>query len=510
MLQLSFLGGYQIQIDNELVTHFRNAKAIGLLSYLAVEAGRPHTRSALCGLFWPNFKEDSARTNLRQALRQLRASIKDHEAAPPHLLITHTNIQFNPRANCVRDITQFATLAKSGEMAVLEEAIALYKGAFLAGFELDDCPEFELWLASQRRYFHDLALDAMHRVAENSLEIGDYTKAQQFAQQQLNLNRTYEAAHRQMMIALARSGRRTEALQQYDLCQQILREDLDVSPDEETQALHKQIRNGQFGEGQGAPSAKPFLSADPQLSSSPPSLPNNLPAPLAPPVGREQEIEQIIEQLLRPEVRLLTLVGMGGMGKTRLARTVARELVHRANSPFVDGVWFIPLTEIGHDVENCTLAFVAALAETFELSLAFSLDPEQHVLSYLRPKRFLLILDCFEHLTETEPYLVRILRSAPNVKILVTSRESLKITQQTVIRLKGLAVPAAGNDSAPQRFSGIHLFLQQAKRDNPLYAPDADEMNAITQICRVAEGAPLPILLAASWAKDFTAGEILA
>jgi len=145
-LELSFLGPFQVRLEGRPVTSFEADKVRALLVYLAVEASRPHRREQLASLFWPGWPDASARTSLRNALSNLRSAIRDDSADPPFLLITRETIQFNPASDHRLDQAELERMSTgSADADQLQSALALYRGSFLEGFTLKDCPAFDDW-----------------------------------------------------------------------------------------------------------------------------------------------------------------------------------------------------------------------------------------------------------------------------------------------------------------------------------------------------------------------------
>src|SRR5436305_964206 len=167
-VSVQLLGPFQVQQHGTPVTHFRGDKVRALLAYLAVEADRPHTRSALAGLLWPDQPEEQALRNLSQGLARLRQALAEGEDP---LLVTRQTVQWRDGAATV-DVTDFLRLADSGEVADLAQAAALYRDEFLAGFGLPDCEAFEDWLLVTRERLGQMALDVLQRLGEASLAAG--------------------------------------------------------------------------------------------------------------------------------------------------------------------------------------------------------------------------------------------------------------------------------------------------------------------------------------------------
>ena len=245
-LTLSFLGPFQAALDGQPVTGFESNKVRALLAYLAVEADRPHPREMLAGLLWPDYPNRSALTNLRSALANLRQAIGDHHAEPPFLLITRDTIRFNAASDHTLDVEALQRLSQGG-LDQLEQAVAVYGGHFLQGFSClragGDSPTFEEWALARREEFDRVVVDVLHRLADHHEAQGEYDRTIACARRTLGLEPWDEEAHRQIMRALALSGRRSLALAQYETCRRLLRQELGVEPAQETAALADSIRN---------------------------------------------------------------------------------------------------------------------------------------------------------------------------------------------------------------------------------------------------------------------------
>lgn len=231
-----------------------------------------------------------------------------------------------------------------------------------------------------------------------------------------------------------------------------------------------------------------------------PGTPHNLPGQLTPFVGRTDELAEITRRLANPACRLLTLVGPGGIGKTRLAIQAGGELL--AN--FAGGVYFVPLQPL----ESPNL-LLPAIADTLNFSLSDPQNPQAQLARYLTDKQLLLILDNFEHLLAAVAELTGLLREAAGFKVLVTSREALNSQEEWLYPVDGLPYPADDRPEELESFSAVQLFVRCARRVRPGFSL-AEELAGVAQICRLVEGTPLAIELAASWAKSLTCAEIAA
>ncbi|MCE7986490.1 MAG: NACHT domain-containing protein [Caldilinea sp. CFX5] len=519
-LRLTCLGEFQITRDGEPLTAIPTDKVRALLVYLAVE-GRVHTRNELVQLFWPGYTAESANNNLRQSLHRLRHLLPEDEKTP-WLLTTRQSVQINPDAPIIVDVTTFTGLLADYRshahtqlaecpacLARLQQAVDLYQGDFLAGFTLADTDGFEEWRRITQEHLHLQMLDALAQLAEAAESAGDDEGALQHARRQLALEPWLEAAHRRIMRILAQRGQTAAAIAQYNRCRQVLAEEMGVEPEAETVALVEQIQRGEV-ERKGRRTEdrrqedRKTEDSEQQVSSVPlPSAPlSSVPlssVPLSPPlpvflspfVGRAQALAEIGAQLQQPGVRLLTLIGPGGMGKTRLAVEVGR--THQAT--FADGVWFVPLAAI-----STADALPGAIATVLGITLQGS-EPRQALLQSLHTQQLLLILDNYEHLLVNEAavdLVVDLLARAPGVQILVTSRQRLNLRGEQLYPVQALRFPSTATLAEATSASAVHLFVQAVQRVQADFQLTATNLPAVLRICQLVQGMPLGLELAAA------------
>jgi predicted ATPase/DNA-binding CsgD family transcriptional regulator len=230
-----------------------------------------------------------------------------------------------------------------------------------------------------------------------------------------------------------------------------------------------------------------------------------LPVQTTPFIGRTAELAEIATLLDDPACRLLTLVGPGGTGKTRLAVEAARQqLAH-----FSHGVYFVSLAPL-----SIADSMVSAVAETIGLSFLPDNEPKQQLLNYLRNKQMLLVLDNFEHLLAVEHTLTGtqllsdILEAASEIQLLLTSRERLSLQVETVYRVTGMAYPQQNAVTDVALYSGVQLFIDTARRLQPELQLTGDALGHVAEICRQVEGMPLALVLAATWIDSLSLAEI--
>lgn len=509
ILELRLLGRLDLQWNGTPVADIQASKTLALLSYLAVTS-RSHTRPALAGLLWGGMPEAKARDNLSKALSTLRRVVGEH------LTITRQKVAFNEESDFWLDVTEFETGVSDHSIERLQVAVQLYEGDFLDGFYVRNAPEFEDWMLAQQSRLKELALRALHTLAAHFAEQDDTGRAQavDYTRRLLALEPWREEAHRQMMRLLALTGQRGAALAQYETCRQVLADELGVEPGPETMALYEQIRAGELSreaEGQD----KNRGAGEQYLIQNRPNLP---PQPTLF-IGREDELAEITQRLADPDCRLLTLVGPGGIGKTRLAIQATKQAVANSSGVFPGGIYFVPLAAL-----NSSDFLVSAIAEPLSFTFQGNADPKVQLLGFLGQMKqaMLLVLDNFEQLIEGADLLAALLQRAPAVKLLVTSRERLNLRDEWLLDIQGLPFPETNQNQTSKvadadtretfevgqgNYSALQLFEQRARQVQADFDLTTDYL-AVSRICQLVEGMPLGLELAAAWVRLLTCQEI--
>ncbi|MCI0474997.1 MAG: tetratricopeptide repeat protein [Anaerolineales bacterium] len=478
--RLHLLGPVQVERAGKPVRGFESHKAVALLGYLAIH-NRALTRIFLANLFWQDKSEARGRGNLSRVIHNLSSLL------PDCLIADRDTIRFRCGDSYWIDTRAFEELTARGDASALTAAVELYRDEFMAGIFLDDCPDFETWLVTERERWRQRVSQVLQTLIAHHTQRGECELGLRLAARWLDLDPWREEAHRQKMHLLALNGQRGDALAQYETCRRVLAAELGVAPTQATTKLYEQIRDGAL-----APLPPPAVSP-----------PHNLPAPLTPFVGRADELAKIAERLANPDCRLITLVGPGGIGKTRLALRAAMENLRA----FSDGAFLVPLASI-----SSADLIAPVIAHALKLSLSGKIDPRARLLDHLRAKSLLLVLDNYEQLRDDPTLLIEILQTAPRVKILITSRERLNLHAEWLLELEGLPYPTTGavggQPSARRAPDGaIELFAQSAQRVNADFLLETEWAGAL-QICQLTRGVPLALELAAASARDFSCAAI--
>lgn len=410
---ISLFGAFRVTINGVAVTRFRSTKVRALLAYLFLTHPQPLLRTTLSELLWPDYANESAQTNLRQTLANVRESF-----APFALLQAnrqHVYLTVDPTiVSC--DVLQFDALLDACQrhdhpslahcsvcQARLQQAVALARGALLEHFPKIDSAPFEAWLADQRARF-------AARLAE-------------------------------AQVALA--------------------------------------------------AAKAPLG--------------NLPPALTPFVGRTADLAELASKLQHPTYRCVSLIGPGGIGKTRLACAVGEQ----AQEDYPAGVWLVDLsalapTSVLETPEQLQDRLATAIAMALGCNLEGGNRPAIQVMSYLADKTALLILDNFEHLSAGAAWLPVLLTAAPRLQLLITTRHRLPLQSQLVHQVRGLALPpeevvrTAAADQLIAHYPCLQLFVERAESAHLLLNYNAATLTTISQLCRLVDGSPWAIELAVS------------
>ncbi|MEZ4709555.1 MAG: BTAD domain-containing putative transcriptional regulator [Caldilineaceae bacterium] len=490
-LNFSLLGRLQIEHPQSGAITLTNRKAISLLAYLLVESKHAHSREFLLGLLWPELPTAAAQNNLRVTWSQLQKVLNTHAAVEqPTLIGDRLALRFNPLSDHELDVDRFRTLIEScrrhahpephtcAECAArLTEALALARGDFLDEFSLANCVQFDEWLLLQREHFRMQVTWALEQLAAFHERAGQLAEAERTIRRLLAHDPLSESAYRQMMRVLAGAGQRSAALEAYETCRRVLASELGLAPAVETVMLAEQIRAN-----------APF---------EPHAMQAALPPVLTRFFGRQPEAARLVDLLSQHMVRLVTLTGPGGVGKTRLAIDVA----HRLQDLFAHNVCFVELAGVADES-----AVDDAVAAALRLPTNSGRSSTGVLVDYLRDRSVLLVLDNCEHLVKACASLVQTLcRAAMGLTVLATSRLPLHLAEEHVVRLEPFATPTINGErltvADSLQFDSVQLFTDRAAQSLLHFALTDVNVPAVARICQQLDGIPLAIEIAAAQAR---------
>lgn len=523
MLEIALLSPLTMQLDGQALK-LPSRRTEALVVYL-LRNPQPQAREVLAALLWDDLPQNRALGNLRVLLANLRKDLA------PYVTITRQSAAWNGASDYRVDLTileELLTVSRSeidraGALtkvtaANLGGALQRYQGDLLPGFYLQAGQGFAEWLATEREWLWTRVVEALDDLATEYLQWGDYRAGVEQAQRLVELDPLREEGHQLLMQLWAADGQISAALAQYERCVQVLDQELGVPPHGFTTELYERMQRGDWR------LPRPMAATVPVASPTQPR-PHNLPRQMAPIWGRATELAQLAACLGDPTVPLITILGPGGIGKTFLAIEAARAVITaprlpaRENDerlPFQDGVYLVALAPL-REATAIAPAIAAVIGCRFQPNDG---DESTQLLGYLRSRSMLLLLDNVEHLLDETEIFGAILSAAPRVQLLVTSRHKLNRTGETVLQLTGLdyppapMTPEAGDAPAVGErllhYSAVHLFVEHVRRvHGNLSLRDAD-LPAVGQICRLAQGMPLAILLAAAWVELLSPAEIAA
>jgi predicted ATPase/DNA-binding SARP family transcriptional activator len=503
-LKIYLLGTFRIAIDGSTVDakHWTRRKSKLLIKLLALQPQHQLHREQVIDFLWPEQTLENATNNLHKSIHAARRSLEPQLASGSnsrYILTREQQIILSDPSGLWIDVESFhqyaAEAIKHSNIEAYEAALMLYRGDLLA----EDL--YEDWATAQR----DRLRTTYHRIllgfAKVCKENGHAERSINLMEKLIACDELNEEAYRQLMILYALQGERHESLRLYEQCQSVLREQLSTVPETATARIYEQIVSGTFALSSSVSSTKIHVNEIP-LKPLEPTVPINLPQQVTSFVGREQEIAQV-KQLLTT-IRLVTLTGTGGIGKTRLAQQVAREVLEQ----YSDGVRVVELAAL---TDQTLVPFAVASA------LGVREEPGRTLITtlsdYLRTKRMLLMLDNCEHVIEASVALIdHLLRVSTGIHILVTSRESLGSSGEAVWKVGTLSLPKIDQEIQVRSLAeceSVRLFLDRVTLSNPRWRLTEQNAPAVAKLCCRLDGIPLAIELAASRMKVLAVEQII-
>jgi predicted ATPase/DNA-binding SARP family transcriptional activator len=473
-LQVRILGPLEAVVDGEPVA-LGGRKQRSLLALLALDAGDVVAADRLIEALWPEY-DPRAQARLQVYVSQLRKALGGAGSAIEHR--SGGYVLDIPRDAV--DAARFERFAADGGSALrggdaedaagkLREALALWRSTPLA-----DCEDGPLVRPTVAR-LEELRLSALEDRIEADLSTGRAEELLDELAALVSEQPLRERLRTQQMLALHRAGRRDDALAAYEAVRVRLVEELGIEPGPDLRRLHELIAGD-----------------DPALRVEPEELRarRHLPTPATALVGRRTQVDDLVRILRAPGVRLLTLTGPGGAGKTRLAIQAAADLAGR----FDDGVFFVELAPV-EDAELVPQAVVRALGADEDAD-----EPLTETLAkHLRERRLLLVLDNFEHLLGAAALVTELLGAAPGLKLLVTSRAPLRVFGEHEYLVPGLELP-----------EGVELFVARAEAAGRGFHLSDDNADVVGELCSTLDGLPLAIELVAARSRSLSPEDMLA
>ena len=480
------LGGFRVSVGTRTVEEgaWRLRKASALVKLLALAPGHHLHRERAMDLLWPSLGRKAAANNLSQALHAARHALGPDAAGAASGFVASQDEQLVlcPGGELWLDVEAFeeaaATARRSREPAAYRAALNLYGGELLPG------DPYEQWAEERREGLRQLFLALLVELASLHEERGEYGLAVEVLRRAVTEEPTMEEAHAGLMRQYALSGRRGEALGQYELLEKILSRELAAEPSVAGRRLYEEIASGRF----------PPVEPPPAAGSAPQDVSagrDNLPARRTSFVGQEREIGEAKRALAM--TRLLTLTGVGGSGKTRLALEVARDLM----GAYPDGVWLVELAGLSEG---------GLVPQEVAAALGVAEQPGRPItdalVGALHDKRLLLVVDNCEHLIDAAARLLdALLDSCPGLRVLATSREPLELAGEVKRLVPPLSAPDPGRPPTVGELEGygsVRLFVERGRNKASGFALTPENAGAIAELCRRLEGIPLAIELAAA------------
>lgn len=503
-MRIAVLGPLAVWAADGSPLDVRGVRLRGLLARLALDAGRPVGVETLVDALWGS--EPPSANALQSLVSRLRAGLPATESS--------VSVQSGPAGYTLTippeavDARQFEDLVRTGRelldddperaQALLTQADRLWRGDALA--DLRDVP----FAAAEADRLAELRLGATENLAEAAISTGRSRDVTAELTRLAALHPLRERLHGLLIRALYADGRQAEALAAYERVRSTLANELGTDPSARLRDLHLAVLRGEPVDPVVSPAVVPAKSEPPRG--------NNLRAPLTSFVGRSEDVTEL-GRLLVTDTRLVTMVGPGGAGKTRLATETGRTLVDQC----ADGVWFVELAPLG-DAADVAPAMLSALgASEYVDRLQSTLAPKHfptrraasdRLVEVIADRRVLLVLDNCEHLIHEVAELVdSLLASCPRLQVLATSREPLSIPGEHLHQVGPLGLPPEHN--ANGSYPSVQLFVDRARAVRPDFRLTDANRDAVAEICRRLDGMPLAIELAAARLRALTPTQIV-
>lgn len=461
MLEIHLFGTFEVKHGKKAIS-ISSRPAQSLFAYLVLSVGTSHRREKLAGMLWPDSLEETARENLRHALWRIRKSLPT-KSAIEYLLTDDLTIAFNASAKYWLDAS---ALDKIGDDASADELITVlseYQGELLPGF-------YDEWVVLEREHLNSIFENKMARLMSALQDEKRWQDILEWGERWIKLGQKPEPAYRALMSAHAAKGDMSKVAATYERCIKSLKE-FGIEPSEQTKELYENLKSGKETPRVESLPTKPAVKG----------VTSTIPFPLTSFIGREKELKDIAKLL--SVSRLLTLIGPGGVGKTRLAIQTAHDSIKK----FKEGVYWVEL--VGLQDGSLIPQEISQVLGVREVSN----QPMMETLkTHLKSKALLLVLDNCEHLIAACAQTVEgLLASCPKLKILATSRERLDLFNETTWNVPSLPLPEMRQSLSLKQLkeiASIELFVERAGNVKSDFVLTEQNAASVAQICNRLDG----------------------
>jgi predicted ATPase/DNA-binding SARP family transcriptional activator len=496
------LGPVEARID-ERPLRLCGPQQVKLLAFLLMRANRAVSADAVIDAVWGSGRGGAAK-RLQMGVFRLRRSLAPLDREDEPRLRTVSGGYLLSVGSGELDADVFTARWRDGQRALedgdpalasglLSDALGLWRGPAFAEVAFEDFAQAEI------RQLDELRLVALETRIDADLQVGRCAELIPELEGLVAEQPTRERIVGQLMTALYRSGRQTDALQVYQRTRAQLVEHLGLQPGPVLKTLQQQILDQSLlaqspgnGGSVGPTVRRASAGSDARPVPVKPRAAGHVRVPLTPTIGRERECEQVASLLRRPGTRLITLTGPGGVGKTRLALTVA----HRLAAHHRDGSWWIELAAVERSED-----VAPTLARALEVTVIAGESTDEALLRHLGTKRALIVVDNLEHVLASAPLIVALLAACPDVTVLATSRERLNVSGEHIVHVEPLAVPevsASVSVTEVEATDAGALFVSAARRHDSDFAITPVTAPVIARLCGRLDGLPLALELAAA------------
>jgi predicted ATPase/DNA-binding SARP family transcriptional activator len=482
-LKLSLFGSPHLKKNGQPVA-LKRRKMVALLAYLAA-VDAPQSRESVAMLLWPDAPNNLAL--LRRRLADLRKLL-----GADYLEADRYSVQLVKGNRLFIDADVFAQVAAESDPTIdqLQTAVSLHTADFLDGFHLGDSIEFDDWRTFQAQTYRQQLTIMLGQWVNQLMAVQEWETAVVTAQKWVQLNPLHESAQLQLVQLYAITGQIATAHQQVETYTKRLQDDLGVVPSPEMiQRIETILQH---------PTSMIVQHALHEVKRPLHTFPH----PPTPFVGRTAELKTVTTRLRDNQTRFLTIVGLGGMGKTRLA-IAAAQILAETGSRYVDGICFVSLTSL-----TSAAKLAITLADALDFTFFAGSPPEMQLQNFLRHKSMLIILDNSETMLALPDrhmgmaLIAGLMETAASIHWLATSRTRLNLQGESILLLDGMPL------SEEDQTDSMTLFAQCARRIQPAFAVTADNQADVRHICALVQGMPLGIEMAASWVDMLPPAEI--